>query len=150
MIRTPVTSTWPTNMSWQHFHHGADIGIRGIASHKSTAFEQAALAMTAVITEPETIEPLVEVSIRCEAPDDEVLLVDWLNALIYAMATRKMLFSRFEVRIDTHELRAKAWGQALDRQRHHPAVEVKGATFTELKVAQLDNGDWLAQCVVDV
>lgn len=137
-------------MTWQHFHHGADIGIRGTAKHKAVAFEQAAVAMMAVITDPVSIRPAQEISIACEAPDDEILLVDWLNALIYAMATRNMLFSQFEVTINNHRLQAKVRGEAINLERHHPAVEIKGATFTELKVAKDNNGDWSAQCVVDV
>jgi tRNA nucleotidyltransferase (CCA-adding enzyme) len=35
-------------------------------------------------------------------------------------------------------------------QQHRPAVEVKGATFTALRVSQRDDGLWLAQTVVDV
>jgi tRNA nucleotidyltransferase (CCA-adding enzyme) len=34
-------------------------------------------------------------------------------------------------------------------QRHQPAVEVKGATYTALRVAPIEGG-WLAQTVVDV
>ena len=79
-----------------------------------------------------------------------MLFVDWLNALVYEMATGKMLFSRFEVRLEGDKLSAKAWGEPIDLARHHPAVEVKGATFTELRVAQRPDGTWVAQCVVDV
>ncbi len=42
------------------------------------------------------------------------------------------------------------WGEAVDRQKHQPAVEIKGATFTELHVCQQADGLWLAQCIVDV
>jgi tRNA nucleotidyltransferase (CCA-adding enzyme) len=35
-------------------------------------------------------------------------------------------------------------------ERHQPAVEVKGATYTALKVARDEQGRWVAQCVVDV
>jgi SHS2 domain-containing protein len=38
----------------------------------------------------------------------------------------------------------------VDVARHQPAVEIKGATYTELKVGRTDNGLWFAQCVVDV
>lgn len=88
-------------------------------------------------------------AIRCEAPDPEFLLVDWLNALIYEMATRHMLFSRYEVRIEGDRLEATAWGEPVDRSRHQPAVEPKGATFTALQVAR-QGEEWIAQCVVDV
>jgi len=126
------------------------MGVRGLGNTKEEAFEQAALAMTAVITNPEAISPQEEIAIQCEAPDDELLLVDWLNALVYEIATRKWLFSRFEVHIGEHQLTARAWGEPMDLTKHQPTVEIKGATYTSLKVGQDATGEWLAQCVVDV
>ena len=135
---------------WEHFAHEADMGVRGVGPSKEEAFAQAALAMTAIITDPATVEAKTAVSIECEAPDDELLFVDWLNALIYEMSTRKMLFRRFEVRLDKSRLTATAWGEKTDVNRHEPAVEIKGATYTGLKVARSDGNEWMAQCVVDV
>jgi tRNA nucleotidyltransferase (CCA-adding enzyme) len=135
---------------WELLPHGADIGVRGIGSSKEEAFEQAAVALTAVITDPNSVAAKDIVEVTCDAHDDELLLVNWLNALIYEMATRRMLFGRFEVHIEDCRLRAKAWGEAIDEHKHEPGVEVKGATCTELKVAQDRERGWLAQCVVDV
>ena len=135
---------------WEHFPHQADMGVRGMGPTLETAFEQAALAMTAVVTDPSGVAAREAVAIRCEAPDDELLLVDWLNALILEMAVRHMLFGRFEVRLDGHQLHATAWGEPVDLDKHQPAVEIKGATYTELSVRKNDAGQWLAQCVVDV
>jgi tRNA nucleotidyltransferase (CCA-adding enzyme) len=135
---------------WEHFPHAADVGVRGIGRTRAAAFVQAALAMTAAVTDPELIEPRESVEIRCAAPDDELLLVDWLNALVYEMATRGMLFSRFDVEIDSGSLRGCAWGEKVDVEKHNPAVEVKGATYTSLRVTQERDGAWIAQCVVDV
>lgn len=135
---------------WEHFPHQADIGVRGIGATLEQVFEQTALALTAVITEPASVAPSEVIRLSCAAPDAELLLVDWLNGLIYEMATRNMLFSRFAVHLDGNRLDAEAWGESIDAARHHPAVEVKGATYTALKVAQQSDGSWLAQCVVDV
>ena len=140
----------PERGYWEHFQHQADIGVRGIAPTLPGAFAQAALALTAVVTDPERVVPLLPVPITCKAPDHEILLLDWLNALIYEMATRNMLFGRFEVEIDDHSLRATAWGEPVEVARHRPAVELKGATFTGLKVVRNPDGEWVAQCVVDV
>jgi tRNA nucleotidyltransferase (CCA-adding enzyme) len=137
-------------MPWEHFPHGADIGVRGIGATLSEAFEQVALALTAVITDPTRVVAADKVDIRCEAPDDEMLLVDWLNALIYEMATRNMLFRRFSVAIEARRLAATVWGETVDRERHRPAVEAKGATYTALSVVRRHDGNWIAQCVVDV
>ncbi len=135
---------------WEHFPHDADIGVRGFGATREQAFEQAAMALTAVITDPAGIVAGGKVEIACQAPDDELLLVDWLNALVYEMATRNWVFGRFAVRISGQDLGAQAWGEALDSARHRPTVEVKGATYTALRVAQQADGSWVAQCVVDV
>jgi tRNA nucleotidyltransferase (CCA-adding enzyme) len=135
---------------WELFHHGADIGVRGIGRSKTEAFEQAATALAGVVTDPAMVVPSEAVELRCREADDELLLVDWLNALVYEMATRRMLFGRFEVTLDGDTLRAKAWGEPVDIAKHQPAVEVKGATLTELRVRRDPDGTWIAQCVVDV
>jgi tRNA nucleotidyltransferase (CCA-adding enzyme) len=134
---------------WEHFEHGADIGVRGYGPTKAAAFEQAALALTGVITDPTRVRPLERVEIACEAPDDELLLAHWLNAVVSEMAVRRMLFGRFEVKLDGHALKACALGEAASVARHEPAVEVKGATCTALRVAPAGHG-WVAQTVVDV
>jgi SHS2 domain-containing protein len=124
--------------------------VRGFGRSPSEAFEQAALAMTAAVTPPEDVAPEREVDVVCEAPDRELLLADWLNALVYEMATRNMVFGRFEVRIDGGRLEAAAWGETLSPAKHEPGVEVKGATYTCLEVAERPDGTWVAQCVIDV
>jgi len=135
---------------WQHFAHGADIGVRGWGVTPAEAFEQAARAMTAVVTDPAGVRPERSVLIECRAPDAELLLYEWLNALVFHMATQRMLFAEFAVRITGGELHAEALGEPVDVGRHAPAVEVKGATFTELAVRREADGRWCAQCVIDV
>ena len=135
---------------WEHFCHQADIGVRGVGASQEEAFEQAGLALTAVVTEVNSLQAKHLVKVECEAPDDELLFVDWLNAIVYEMATRKMLFSRFQVHINDGRLEGSLWGQEVDVAKHQPAVEVKGATYTELQVKHCEDGAWIAQCVVDV
>ncbi len=139
-----------TDGHWELIPHGADVGVRGTGSSKAQAFEQAALALTAVITEPASVSAQECIEIECEAADDELLLVNWLNAVIYEIAIRRMLFARFEVCIEGTTLHARAWGESIDLAKHQPAVEIKGATCTNLAVRQDDNGNWSAQCIVDV
>jgi len=137
-------------IKWEHFPHDADMGVRGIGATKAEAFEQTALALMAVTVDLDAVKERCECHFTCDAPDDELLLVDWLNTLVYNMDHQKLLFHRFHVNIDNHHLHATAWGEPIDRQRHEPAVEVKGATYTELSVHQRPDGIWVAQCVVDV
>ena len=135
---------------WEHYSHPADMGIRGFGPTKEKAFEQAALALVAVVADLKKIEPAEQVEISCEGEDDELLFASWLNALIYEMATRAMLFGRFEVTIEGNELHAKIAGEKIDAEKHRPVVEVKAATYMDLQVQQTSRGSWKAQCVVDI
>jgi SHS2 domain-containing protein len=135
---------------WEHFEHEADIGIRGFGRTPAEAFEQAAIALTAVVGDPATVRPSEPVAFTAANTDLELLLVDWLNALILEMAARHRLFSRFEVRLSGFSLAATAWGEPVDSARHQPAVEVKGASYGGLRVARDPQGLWSAECIVDV
>lgn len=146
----PSSSTVIEPPAWEHFEHGADIGVRGFGRSREEAFANAALALTAVIADLDNVVPREHVRVECEAPDDELLFVDWLNAVIFEMATRNMLFSRYQVTLASGTLAGELWGEPVDRERHAPAVEVKGATYTDLAVRQGKDRRWVAQCIVDV
>lgn len=138
------------NPSWSHIEHDADIGLRATAASRASLYEAMGEALTAVITDPASVRLERQIAIHCEVPDDAMLLVDWLNALIYEMATRRMVFGKWRVVLDGKQLDALVEGEAVDRARHRPVVEVKGATYTALSVEQDASGDWRGQCVVDV
>mgnify|MGYP001816613815 CR=1 FL=1 len=139
-----------SDLGWNHFEHDADIGLRACSATREGLFEAMGEALTGVITDPATVRPEKTIRVNCEAPDDALLLVDWLNALIYEMATRQMLFGRWHVQLRGPTLDAEVSGEAIDRDRHRPVVEVKGATYTALSVQRDEQGDWCGQCIVDV
>ncbi|RMG92464.1 MAG: archease [Zetaproteobacteria bacterium] len=141
-----------SSVGWEHFHHDADIGVRGYGKTPGEAFEQVALAMMAVVINPGDVRAYCPVDISLRASELDMLLFDWLNELVFIMAARGMVFGRFDVQVDVAsiQLTAKAWGEPLQPERHAPAVEIKGVTLTELVVRRLADGRWLAQCVVDV
>jgi len=136
--------------SWEHYSHGADIGIRGLGRSAEEAFEQAAIALTAVVADVSRVRQSERIEIHCDAPDLELLLVSWLNAIIYEMAVRNMLFSSYGVVLSGLSLTGTLVGEAVDPERHQLAVEAKGATVTDLKVECDSERRWLAQCIVDV
>jgi SHS2 domain-containing protein len=135
---------------FETFEHDADVGVRGRGPTLAEAFANAGRALTSVVADPVSVREETTVEIACEAPDAETLFFEWMNALVFEIATRWMLFARYEVAIDGGRLRARAHGEPVDVARHRPAVEVKGATWTGLKVAREDDGAWTAECVVDV
>jgi SHS2 domain-containing protein len=140
----------PTLPRWEHFEHQADMGIRGWGRTRDEAFAQAALALVAVTTDLALVATRDLVQVDCQAGDEEMLLYVWLNAVVYQMATGKMLFGQFKVETTGTGLHGEMLGEPVDVDRHQPAVEVKAATVTCLRVARDPGGAWFAQCVVDV
>lgn len=136
-------------MKYETFEHEADIGIRGFGNSLEEAFENAAVALYSVMVDIDKIAPTKNKVIAVSAPDRELLLVEWLNALLALSDIERLVFSKFEVKIKDTSLTGIAWGEPLDRVRHETHVEVKGATYHMLSVKEEDGRYW-AQCVVDV
>lgn len=149
-VGTEVDSGCVKSGRFETFEHGADVGVRGFGGTPAEAFEEAARALASVVVDLSTVERDCEVDIECCAEDLEILLLDFLNELVFQMSAHGLVFTCFEVRIDGLHLRARAFGERVELARHQPAVEVKGATCTELSVTQHGDGQWIAQCVVDV
>jgi SHS2 domain-containing protein len=103
--------------NWGHFEHGADVGVRGLGAGKAGAFEQAALALVALVSDPAGVRPLQAVPVVCNTPDDELLLLDWLNAVVSEVAVRRMLFSAFTVTMSDGRL---DWMRWPPESRSHP------------------------------
>jgi len=86
MTRCGLSVEWEAG--WEHFPHDPDVGLRGFGGTPARAFEQPARALTAVVTRA-AVKPNLAVEVKCEAPDLELLFVEWLNAVIYEMAVRR-------------------------------------------------------------
>lgn len=132
----------------RYFEHVADIGVIGRGATIELAFESAASALFAIMTDPAAVKERAEISVEFEEPDVELALVRWLNALLAESQTRKLALGRF--RLERKGLRwcgsasGEPWRAGLE-----PGVEVKGATLTALSVKPVPGG-WEARCVVDV
>lgn len=136
-------------VQFETFEHEADIGIRGFGNSIKESFENAAVALYSVMVNIDAVNPREKRTLTVSAPDRELLLVEWLNTLLAISDIEHMIFSKFDVKIEGTTLTGVAWGETLDRDRHEPHVEVKGATYYLLSVREQD-GKYTAQCVVDV
>ena len=132
------------------FDHTADLGLRIRAADLDTLFAEAGRALfSAIVDDLQTVEAKEKVELRLRSADREYLLFDWLSELLYQYETKHMLFSKFEVHVETGGLRGIAWGEPLDPARHAATHEVKAITYHELKVEQTSDG-WLAEVIVDI
>jgi SHS2 domain-containing protein len=135
-------------LSRGYFEHDADIGIIGWGMTVEQAFEGAAQAVFAIVTNLDTVRESTTVAIEFEEADPEFALVTWLNLLLGRARELGMVFCRFHVQHQGNYWRAEAvgenWRPGLER-----GVEVKGATLTMLSVEKT-GAVWEARCVVDV
>jgi SHS2 domain-containing protein len=133
---------------YAYFEHDADVGIRGRGASVEEAFEAAARATFALMTDIAAVRPLESIRLEFEEADVEIALVRWLNLLLGRARELGLALGRFWIERDGALWRGGASGEPwrADLER---GVEVKGATLTMLAVARAGEG-WEARCVVDV
>lgn len=136
-------------MVYKYFEHQADIGIIGLGQSLPEAFEEGAKAMFQVMCDIDKVEPKKTIKIKLESNDDESLFIDWLNELLAKKDIEEMMFSSFKVKIKGKSLTAEVKGEMMNSEKHHLKVEVKAATYSQLRVWR-EGKDYKAQCVVDV
>jgi SHS2 domain-containing protein len=130
--------------------HTADVGIVAHGGSLEEMFANAAAGMFALMADLDGVRPLEERPIDVEARDREGLLVRWLTELLYYLDAEEMLFSRFAVEeINDRRLRARAWGERIDRERHRLHFGVKAVTRHMLEVVAEDGG-YRAQVLFDI
>lgn len=132
------------------FEHTADLGLRARAADLDSLFREAACALfEAIAPDLSTVKPERRVEITVPGEEIEFLFFDWLKTLLYYFDAEHLLLSRFEVKIDAAGLKATAWGEEWDPERHVLEHEVKAITYHGLRVEQVD-GEWLAEVIVDI
>jgi SHS2 domain-containing protein len=130
--------------------HTGDLGVRAFGESLSQLFEQAAHALTFIVTEPETIRLKETRKIQLEAKTDEELLITWLNELVYLFETKGLLFKTYVVlSVHDHHLDALAQGESYVEGRHPIKTTVKAATYHQLKIEN-HQGVWTAQVIFDL
>jgi len=133
------------------FEHKADVGVRGIGKSLEEAFAECGKAMFSIMVDLKKVDGKEGVEVEAEAVDREQLLVNFLNELLYLKDVNEKAFKKFDLYItggDKWVLKGKAFGEKIEKEKHSIKGDVKAASYHQLKVEE--NGQWLAQCVVDV
>jgi len=116
-------------------NHTADVGIIAYGADMKGAFANAAKALFSLITELDDVEEVVHRDIELTASDQESLLVEWLNELIYLFDAENMLFKRFDItQLSQTHLKARGYGHEVDSSKHKLKMGVKAATYHMLKI----------------
>ena len=120
--------------------HTADTGIIAYGSSIEEAFSNAAVGLFNLITDLDNIHENLQRDLELSSQDNESLLVEWLNELIYLFDTENTIFKRFDItRLDNTQLKARSYGEKVDKSKHKLKTGVKATSYHMLKVEK-DNG----------
>ncbi|MBP86782.1 MAG: protein archease [Planctomycetaceae bacterium] len=135
---------------FETFEHTADLGLRVTASSREELFAEAARGLfSMMVMNLDDVESVVERTYEIRGDEDDYLLFDWLNELLYTFESEKLLLAGFDVSIQYGKLQASAHGEIMNLTRHQMEHEVKAITYHGLRVEQVD-GSWLAELIVDI
>lgn len=136
--------------TYRQLDHTADLAIEVWGADLGALFENAAWALFDLVADVERVKPTQAFAVEVEADDLEMLLVGWLNELIWRISAKEMLYARAEVHtLDAKHLSGTVHGEQYDPARHRLRTEIKAATYHQIEVAQ-EKGRWQARVIFDV
>ncbi len=136
--------------NYEVLEHTADIGIRVKSSSLEGLVKNAGLAITDISVEKQKIQnpEKHKIVITQKAANAEELFVNWLNELLSLSAAESLIFEEIKInQINENFVDAIAIG--TDRINYKTNVEIKAATYHQLKVQKI-NSHWQAEVIFDV
>ena len=134
--------------------HTADVRFEIGAPTLEALFDEARRALLITMFERPPERGAEERPVRLSATDLEILLVRWVNELIYLIQSAGFVPVRTEIRIREADmggffLDGLLAGAALDLEGYRWQGEIKSATFHGLAVVP-EGGGWQARVILDV
>lgn len=143
----------PAPASHRPLDHTADAGVEIDAPSREALFAEAAIALADTLTPVEGVGSTVERVLELEAANDELLLVDFLNEVLFLFETEGLVFARAMVRLEGGggalspvRLRATLHGEEYDDARHPLRSLIKAVTYHGLRVRR--EGERFTACVL--
>jgi SHS2 domain-containing protein len=130
--------------------HTADIGFEVRGATLPELYVNAARALLAIAADTASLRPVEERRITVRGADRADLLVNWLGEILYLFDSDQFVPAGIEVAsLSEHELKAVLRGEPRDVHRHRWKLIVKGVTYHQLAVAEIDGG-WWARVILDI
>ncbi len=136
----PRRGRLPLPMRFEVVEHTADVGIKAYGDTLNEAFENAALGMFNIMTDPSKVGLQQDFEVMIEGEDLKSLLHEWLSQLLILSQVNGMLFGGFRVEMKplTYGLGLTGWaiGEPADPARHVYKTEIKAVTHHMLEVRE--------------
>jgi SHS2 domain-containing protein len=131
----------------------ADVAFEATGKTLEEMFESAAMAVTnSMVSEMQAIDRTEKVEITIESKDEEKLLHDFLQEILFYKDAENLVFSGYSVKISRtgkgYSLMAEMTGEQIDMNKHDLVVDVKAVSWHRYKVEKTDV--WKAFVILDV
>lgn len=134
---------------YRFIDHTADLGFEAFGADFESLLANSAMALFSLLTDMENVAPVTAHTFELSGTCEEILR-QWLDGLLLEHNTEDLLFSRFEAEeAESGTIKATAWGEALDAERHTVHTEIKGITYHQFEVTRAQDG-WVSRVIVDV
>jgi len=135
-------------MSFEEIPHTADVKFRVHAPTPDELFSESVSALMQVMYGPDR-QGGRERQVTLEADDSESLLHDFLSEILFISETERLVVASAKVTITKRHLNATLFGETFDPARHRDGTEVKGISYSGLRITRNANG-YMLDIVFDV
>jgi len=130
--------------------HTADIGIVAYGADIKQLFANAALGLFNLMADLGNLKEDAKRKVELSAEDIEVLLIEWLNELIYISEVEHIIFKRFDIsELSSNKLRSICFGEKIKPGQRRLKREIKAATYHMLRMNKVDSG-YKVQIIFDI
>jgi SHS2 domain-containing protein len=130
--------------------HTADIGIIAYGADIKEVFANAALGLFNLMADLDGLKENIKREVEMSAEDIEILLVEWLNELIYISDVDHIIFKRFDIsELSNNSIKATCFGEKIKPGQHMLKREIKAATYHMLRIGKENNG-YKVQVIFDI
>jgi len=144
--------------TWREYDTTADTGIEVEGKSPEDVFVTAGHAFAALTTNPTTIKMTERHEISVSDVDDDLLLVDFLNELLYLLETEDFVpvqFRKARYCGDYPSTEPKlfsviALGGKWIEGEHESRTEIKAVTYHALKFEKVKRKEYYARVVFDI
>ncbi|MBR9682318.1 MAG: archease [Candidatus Aenigmarchaeota archaeon] len=136
-------------MKFKFIEHTADVGIEAWGDDLAEAFENAAIGLFEIMTDTSKVEQTEKREFEVESEDKQSLLYDFLEKFLILRDSEGLMFSKFKVSIEGNKLKAEAWGEEFNSEKHESKTEVKAITYMDMQVGKKDDKHFV-RVIVDI
>jgi SHS2 domain-containing protein len=134
-----------TTSGFREIAHTADWELEVWAPDLLILLEQAALGMYGLTAAQISSQPRISRHITLQYIEPEILLIDFLNELLYLAESEELIFDHFDLQVEGDQLHANLVGTTVASMDK----EIKAATYHKLDIIETNQG-LLANIVFDV